>query len=375
MKIKNILVPSIHNGYRPHAIRSSGLVVFGIYMLIFQSIYNLQTTGQFKVLGYATNVNISALLSSTNNERAGSGLSGLSLNSKLNQAAQSKANHMIANNYWSHYAPDGTSPWYFIESAGYSYERAGENLAYGFSSSGGVVQGWMDSPTHRANILDSGFSEVGFGIANGENFQGSENTVVVAMYGQPPAPAPVVKTEPKITQQTETESTEPNSEPVKTQEAEPQAPTKPTETIAPQSNSEPASSSEANETDQKDLGNNQEEIEQTTPNELASSQRLLASIGSDGQLSVSGSINNVDDAAGQINNLQALINGQAHWSLYMMIGGMSVMSIIYLIRHLRAISQIIVHGEHYVVGHPTLEAGIIYLAIWLMLFASYGAVL
>ena len=76
---------------------------------------------------------------------------------------------------------------------------AGENLAYGFDTSLGVVNGWMASPTHRDNVLLPDYEEVGFGIANGEDYQGTENTVVVAMYGDPvvsinPTPAPVTQT-------------------------------------------------------------------------------------------------------------------------------------------------------------------------------------
>lgn len=148
-----------------------------------------------RVLAYATNVNRSDLLTFTNQNRRSAGLSDLLLNDSLNQAAQSKANHMIANNYWAHTAPDGTTPWYFFDQAGYDYVNAGENLAYGFIDSSGVVQGWMDSPGHRANIMGD-YKDVGFGFASSPTYQGGENTVVVAMYGTPrlvPAPAPVVQ--------------------------------------------------------------------------------------------------------------------------------------------------------------------------------------
>ena len=195
--LKNILLPHRHNGYRPHAIRVRGLLVVALVVIASQLLFNLQTAHQLRVLGYATSVSASELHAITNQNRAASSLSPLTLSGTLSTAAQNKANHMIINDYWDHVAPDGTTPWYFFSAVGYDYTRAGENLAYGYATSSGVMNGWMGSPAHAANILDSQFTEVGFGIANGSNFQGGENTVVVALYANPvvaaaPEPEPDV---------------------------------------------------------------------------------------------------------------------------------------------------------------------------------------
>lgn len=138
------------------------------------------------VLAYATNVSPAGLLTATNTQRANNGAPSLSANALLTSAAQAKANDMVARNYWAHVTPDGKQPWWFITNAGYSYISAGENLAYGFMTSGDTVTGWMNSPTHRENLLSKNFTEAGFGIANSENFNSSgQQTVVVAMYGSP----------------------------------------------------------------------------------------------------------------------------------------------------------------------------------------------
>ncbi len=127
-----------------------------------------------------------ALLSATNSQRSKNNENALEINSKLNKAAQAKADDMAKRNYWSHNTPDGKAPWTFIAKADYSYEKAGENLAYGFATSDEVVSGWMNSPPHRANVLDSGYKDVGFGFANNNNFDNNgAATVVVAMYGAP----------------------------------------------------------------------------------------------------------------------------------------------------------------------------------------------
>lgn len=148
------------------------------------------------VLGYATDMSIQSLLDDTNQQRASNGESILSLNGQLDQAAQAKANDMATRDYWSHNTPDGQTPWTFMTAAGYSYHTAGENLAYGFSTAADTITGWMNSAGHRANILNTSFVEVGFGVANAANYQGSgPQTIVVAMYASPavaaaPAPAP-----------------------------------------------------------------------------------------------------------------------------------------------------------------------------------------
>lgn len=152
------------------------------------------------VLGYATDMSAQTLLSDTNAQRANDHEAPLTLNSQLTAAAEAKAKDMATRNYWSHDTPDGRTPWSFITATGYNYQRAGENLAYGFSSASDTIAGWMNSAEHRANILDSYYSQVGFGIVNVPNYQGSgPETLVVAEYAEPAiaqtasAPVPTFK--------------------------------------------------------------------------------------------------------------------------------------------------------------------------------------
>jgi uncharacterized protein YkwD len=141
---------------------------------------------QHQVLGAHSNLNASQLLSVTNKQRDANREGPLQSDLELNEAAQAKANDMVAHNYWSHNSPSGATPWTFMTDAGYKFQSAGENLAYGFSSSNDVVAGWMNSAEHRANILDADYTQVGFGVAHAANFQGhGSETVVVAIYGEP----------------------------------------------------------------------------------------------------------------------------------------------------------------------------------------------
>jgi hypothetical protein len=97
-----------------------------------------------------------------------------------------KAAYMFEHNFWAHYAPDGTSPWYFIKNAGYEYEYAGENLAKGFSNSSDVVTAWMNSPTHRENVLSPKYQDIGFAVVEGK-LLGEDTVLVVQMFGSLPA--------------------------------------------------------------------------------------------------------------------------------------------------------------------------------------------
>ncbi len=160
---------------------------------------NLKTSSSH-VLSYATGATSNNLLEATNKQRSNQGLSELSLNTQLSAAAQTKAQDMANHNYWSHNTPDGKEPWYFMQQAGYSYSKAAENLAYGFNSSAEAVVGWMNSPTHRANIVDGELSEVGFGMVNAPNYQNEgPQTIVVALYGTPPKPVAPATTSPTPT--------------------------------------------------------------------------------------------------------------------------------------------------------------------------------
>lgn len=136
------------------------------------------------VLGYASDINVSDLLTYTNKKRESSGLSELRLNEKLTNAAAKKASHMFQKNYWAHISPDGVEPWDFILGENYDYVYAGENLAKNFSHSKDVVEAWMNSPSHRDNLLSPNYDEVGFSVVNGV-LDGYETTLVVQMFGRP----------------------------------------------------------------------------------------------------------------------------------------------------------------------------------------------
>jgi len=112
------------------------------------------------------------------------GEEALVLNDSLTQAALAKAQDMFTDNYWAHISPDGTEPWFFISQSGYEYVHAGENLARDFTDPQSVVKAWIDSPSHRRNITETDFEEIGVAVVDGD-INGVETTIVVQLFGTP----------------------------------------------------------------------------------------------------------------------------------------------------------------------------------------------
>ena len=293
------------------------------------------------VLAYATEMSHSGLLAGTNNARAANGLAPLSLNSQLNNSAQAKAQDMANKNYWAHVSPDGTQPWYFFDQAGYAYIRAGENLAYGFMTSQGAVDGWMNSATHRANILGD-YYDVGFGIVNAPDYQSNgQQTIVVAHYGAkaaPPAPAPAPA---------------------------PAAPTAPTSSTppapvesAPANTPEPASSKPVNETPAAESpttqGDSSKQADEAAP--TATTSLTPVQTGNSSRVSVFSMI------AAKHAPVAALL------SLVMVCFAV----VGYALTHRSAFQHAVASGEHFVAAHPGIDTGIIAAITSLILLTTYG---
>jgi hypothetical protein len=180
--LKHWLVPHKHNDHRPHLIRAHGLALIAVLIIGVQASANIMRPPSLRVLSYATDITPIDLLTQTNQQRVAGGLPALHLDSRLNQSASLKAGDMFSEDYWAHVSPSGTQPWHWFTAAGYGYSYAGENLAKDFDTTSGAIQGWMNSPGHRANILNPNYTDVGFAVQNG-TLVGGQTTLIVAHYG------------------------------------------------------------------------------------------------------------------------------------------------------------------------------------------------
>jgi len=182
--MKRVFFPHHENDHVPHLLREAGVVAIvlisvGIFGLsLFQS-YSIRTNGE----GLAA-ILPAVLTDLANADRGVNNLETLTWNDTLAEAARLKAEHMAEHGYFSHTSPEGLSPWYWFYRVGYSFRYAGENLAVNFSDSADVEQAWMNSPGHRANILNEHFTEIGISAVPG-TFQGRPTIFVVQLFGSP----------------------------------------------------------------------------------------------------------------------------------------------------------------------------------------------
>jgi len=182
-------VPHERNNHRSKILHHGSLFVLVVCMLLAAFFIQFLKYSYPSVLGISYSISDTELLTYTNQKRAEQGLGPLTLNPALSAAAAAKAADMYSKNYWAHFAPDGTTPWSFIRNSGYAYVHAGENLAKGFTHSEDVINAWMNSPSHRENMLSSKYNDVGFAIVSG-TLLGEDTVLVVELLGSTTAPAP-----------------------------------------------------------------------------------------------------------------------------------------------------------------------------------------
>lgn len=177
-------IPQEKNNYRAQILKNGFLLLLVGFYLINQSVIRFIGTVKPGVLGYSSEITAQKVLTQTNIQRQNNGLPPLKYNSVLSVSATNKANDMFTNNYWAHTSPIGTTPWDFFKAVGYRYSVAGENLARDFYDTESLLKGWMDSPTHKANIINSKYQEIGIGVVNG-TLGGIKTTLVVQHFGAP----------------------------------------------------------------------------------------------------------------------------------------------------------------------------------------------
>lgn len=193
MSLSSILYHLFHpqrsNNHRPRILHAKPLLYLSLVAIGFVGLLgniSKASPNLGYVLGFSSSITPAQVVELTNAERAHAGLPPLTLNSKLTSAALSKGQDMFSDQYWAHVAPDGKEPWSFISEKGYSYRVAGENLARDFSNSSDMMSAWMRSPTHKANIINSRYQEIGVAVIDGV-LSGHETTLVVQMFGSPQA--------------------------------------------------------------------------------------------------------------------------------------------------------------------------------------------
>lgn len=180
--LHHLFVPHHSNNYKAKSLHLSA-IVFYIVLLIASQVGSAWVRQLYpNVLGYATDISVTNVLQMVNQRRLDADLSPLTISPELTTAANQKANDMFTKNYWAHISPTGTTPWVFITRSGYDYLYAGENLAKDFDKSQEVVDAWMNSSSHRANLLKPEYTDIGLAVVNGK-LNGQDTTLVVQEFG------------------------------------------------------------------------------------------------------------------------------------------------------------------------------------------------
>lgn len=161
------------------------LIKKSIYIIIFAIIINIATLSNAHAA-----ISTSTLVDLVNSSRAENKLAPLTINSQLEAAAAAKAQDMFKDQYFAHNSPSGKTPWSFISAAGYNYIFAGENLSIGYTDNTELHNAWMNSPSHRENILNPNFREIGIASLPGK-FDGADTVIVVQMFGSKESAQPV----------------------------------------------------------------------------------------------------------------------------------------------------------------------------------------
>lgn len=182
----HLFLPHESNNQKAKILHPQSLILVAVFLIFVQ----IAVSGAAKifpsVLGCASSISTEEVIRLTNEKRLSNGLNALSENSTLSSAAQAKGTDMLNKGYWAHFAPDGTSPWSFFLNFGYRYKYAGENLARDFCSANDAVNAWMNSPSHRENVLSPNYKDIGIGVVQG-NLAGADTTIVVQFFGSRPS--------------------------------------------------------------------------------------------------------------------------------------------------------------------------------------------
>ncbi|MBI1971516.1 MAG: hypothetical protein HYS52_01540 [Candidatus Wildermuthbacteria bacterium] len=182
--LRKYFIPNPGNEYQPHILRDRAVVSILVAILALEGVFLLDVLYLLPDTDLLATLLPGVLADLTNSRRVEQQLNMLAVSPLLSNAAQQKANDMAQREYFAHVNPEGKTPWDWFQEAGYSFSYAGENLAINFVDSEELIESWMASPSHRDNILNRNFTEIGIGIARG-NYKGQEVTFIAQFFARP----------------------------------------------------------------------------------------------------------------------------------------------------------------------------------------------
>lgn len=179
---KEFFIPHECNDHKPRILRTRSLSLIVLSLVLVKALVGFYLFLIYPSIARMTADINSEIITLTNKSRVENNLPALSLNFVLVASAKTKAEDMLKNDYFAHQSPNGYMPWQWIDRNQYAYIFAGENLAMNFSSALSAHRALMQSPSHRKNILNTKYQDIGIAVASGK-INGQETNVLVEFFG------------------------------------------------------------------------------------------------------------------------------------------------------------------------------------------------
>lgn len=180
--LRDFFIPHHGNDHRPHALRTRSLAVYVVAAVLVKLAASGVLFWYYPNAARMARIIAQEIVTLANLSRQAAGVSALRLDSVLVASAQAKGQDMIGRDYFAHDSPDGKKPWSWINRDEYDYVYAGENLAVDFVTADAVHQAFMKSPSHRANILNPSYQDIGVAVIEG-TLAGRQTELLVEFFG------------------------------------------------------------------------------------------------------------------------------------------------------------------------------------------------
>lgn len=222
-RVAKIFVPNNETGQVPLVLSRLAFVIYFVFAFLMIISPVVIREGQLALLSSPGGFSSSEVINLVNASRSQAGLPPLKANEILSEVAREKAQDMLTKQYFAHTSPQNKTPWSFLRENNYVYVAAGENLAIDFPTAEEAHQSLLGSPSHRENILNKAYTEIGVAVVQGI-FDNHPSILVVQFFGKPKTTAPATSVTSASEKSASSKSTAKSIKTTETKKAVPEAP-------------------------------------------------------------------------------------------------------------------------------------------------------
>lgn len=180
--LRDFLIPHHGNDHRPHALRPPSLLIYTVVAIGLKVLTSGALFLYYPSPAQLARVVAQEIVGLANHARLTAGVPPLQVDATLQSSALAKGEDMMTRDYFAHDSPDGRKPWSWINREQYDYIYAGENLAVDFLSAEAIHEAFMKSPSHRQNIMNGKYQDIGVAVVHGQ-LAGRETELLVQFFG------------------------------------------------------------------------------------------------------------------------------------------------------------------------------------------------